>query len=395
MEKTWSCVTIKIMFIFPVYIIFCALQIAFWTVLFGRIFYGKKPQKKSFFLENSNKKEESDFEKISVVICGRNEAENFRKFLPLVLQQNYPNFEVIVVNDASCDDSEIVLRELARTYANLQIISLNNAENRVLKGKKHALTAGINSTTSNWILVTDADCAPSSSNWISAMFAETKKNRTKKTNIVLGYSPYCFEKNWLNTWIRFETVYTALQYFGMAAWGAPYMGVGRNMLYNKALFIQNNGLNAHGNLHSGDDDLFMRDVATAHNTTFCLNLQSFVKSVPKKNLKAYLQQKQRHLSTATSYKLQTQLILGLLSFSQIGVFCFFALNVFLGNLENLPLVFALFLLRWLSFLDTIRRAKTVFQERFSWFDALSCDVLLTVYLVFFAFKMFLPAKKNW
>ncbi len=383
--------------VFIVYIIFCALQIAFWSVLFGRIFYGKKLKQADFFAITALNEAtiESDFEKISVVICGRNEAANFRKFLPLVLQQNYPNFEVIVVNDASTDESEAVLREFARSYANLHIVSLDDVENRQLKGKKHALTMGINRANSNWILVTDADCAPNSPDWISMMFAQAKATRRTKTSIILGYSPYFYAKNWLNTWIRFETIYTALQYFGMAAWGAPYMGVGRNMLYDKALFIQNKGLAAHGNIASGDDDLFMRDVATAHNTAFCLNPTTYVKSVPKENLNAYLKQKKRHLSTATSYKIKTQLILGLLSLSQIGVFCFFILQFIWGNTENLPLIIALFLLRWLSFLDTMRRAKTTFQERFSWFQLLFCDVLLTFYLVFFSFIMLFSKKEKW
>jgi glycosyltransferase involved in cell wall biosynthesis len=315
------------------------------------------------------------------------------QFLPLLLQQNHPDFEVIVVNDGSTDKSEEVLHKLARLYSHLQIISLENDENRLLKGKKYALTAGINSAKHAWILVTDADCAPNSPNWATEMLAETAAAPT--TEIVLGYRPYILEKTGLNTWTRFETLYTALQYFGLADWGLPYMGVGRNLLYKKELFINNKGLDEHGDLHSGDDDLFIRDVARADNTAICLKTESFVRSVPKQGWADYLRQKRRHLSTSTRYKPIVQLLLGLLSASQIGFYAFFIFNLFITDSHTIFLLLALFLLRWLCLLDTVRRAKQVFKERFSWLAILGCDVFLTLYLIYFSFSFILPKKRAW
>ena len=146
------------------------LQIAFWAIVFGRIFYKKSTQTAAISTEKA-------VEGISIVICGRNEAANFKQFLPAILQQNYPLFEVIVVNDASDDNSDEVLRAISQTHfqsndfdkirPQLQIITLENDGTRLLQGKKHALTVGINSAKYNWILVTDADCAPVSPNWAS------------------------------------------------------------------------------------------------------------------------------------------------------------------------------------------------------------------------------------
>ena len=48
---------------------------------------------------------------LSVILCARNEAENLRKILPAILEQDYPQFEVIVINDASTDDTEDILLE--------------------------------------------------------------------------------------------------------------------------------------------------------------------------------------------------------------------------------------------------------------------------------------------
>ncbi len=371
---------------FSSYIAFCALQIAFWVVVFGRIFYQKKAKNISDISSES-----ANFP-LSIVVCARNEAENLGLFLPLLLAQNHPNYEVIVVNDGSTDKTEEVLRKMAILYRDLQIITLKNEGNRALKGKKHALTTGINSAKHDWVLVTDADCVPNSLNWASAMLAETVDANTE---IVLGYSPYIFEKSWLNTWIRFETLYTALQYFGLANWGLPYMGVGRNLLYKKELFIRNKGVDKHGDLHSGDDDLFIRDVANAVNTATCENMESFVRSIPKANWSDYLAQKRRHLSTSTRYKPSIQLILGLLSFSQIGFYAFFILNLFISEIHTVYLLIALFLLRWLCILDTVRRAKKVFKERFSWLEILTADIFLVFYLFYFSFSFILPKKKTW
>lgn len=368
------------------------LQTIFWTVIVGRIFYSSNRKRREV---RAVKTVEIRYAPISIVVCARNEAENLLQFLPLVLQQNYAVYEVIVVNDGSTDETATVLKELQRTYSNLKTINLERVENRVLKGKKHALTVGIEAAVYDWILVTDADCAPNSPNWAQAMFAETQQKTTLKTQLVLGYSPYKNEKTALNTWIRFETVYTALQYMGLAAWGLPYMGVGRNMLYDKTLFLKNNGLAAHGDLLSGDDDLFVRDVATAENTVICLNAESFVTSDPKRKLADYLNQKKRHISTSTRYKLKIQVLLSLLSFSQLGLFLFFGLCLFFVETATLYLLIALFLMRWLCILDTLRRAKMAFRERFSGYSVLFCDVFLSFYLFYLSFSFLLPNTKRW
>jgi hypothetical protein len=65
----------------------------------------------------------------------------------------------------------------------------------------------------------------------------------------------------LNRFIRFETVYSAVQYLSFALNGSPYMGVGRNLIYHKSLFAEANGFKSHEKIASGDDDLFINQVA--------------------------------------------------------------------------------------------------------------------------------------
>ncbi len=251
---------------------------------------------------------EKETPSVSVVICARNEAENLQKYLPNLLNQNYPNFEVIVIDDASEDATWTILKDFENTHK--KILRIYHLENKTSLGKKAALSFGITQAKNEWLLLTDADCTPLSNNWISGM---TEGRHNAATDIVLGYAPYRAENSILNDFIRFETVLTAIQYLSFALVGEPYMGVGRNMLYRKRLFFEAGGFERHRDLASGDDDLFINQVATALNTRITINPQTFMVSDAKNTWSAYIRQKKRHLSAGVRYRLRHKLWLGLIA----------------------------------------------------------------------------------
>jgi len=155
---------------------------------------------------------------VSVIISARNEAENLRENLPSILEQNYPDFEVVVINDCSYDSSGDVLDELKQKYTRLKVVTITEHD-RFKTGKKFALTLGIKAAKNEYLLFTDADCVPASEHWIAYMAA----NFTRPDQIVLGYSPYKKTRNFLNAFIRFETIKTAINYFSSAVIGDVYM----------------------------------------------------------------------------------------------------------------------------------------------------------------------------
>ena len=235
-------------------------------------------------------------EPVSIIICAKNEAENLIKNLPLILEQDYPDFEVIVVNDRSEDETERILNELALKYPHLKSARVK-IDPQFINGKKLALTLGIKASANEWLLLTDADCRPDGKQWLAQM----QKNFRKNTDIVLGYGGYIKEPGLLNLLIRFETAYTAMQYIGMAMAGKPYMGVGRNLAYRKSLFFRNNGFGSHSGLISGDDDLFVNETATKNNIAVEVHPDSFTWSETVKNFDEWYRQKKRHLTTASRY----------------------------------------------------------------------------------------------
>ena len=251
---------------------------------------------------------------VSVVICGKNEAANIRRYLFKVLSQNYPNFEVIFVDDHSTDESLLVLGALQKVYSNLVIVAHQPAS--TIQGKKSALTRGIDLAQHDIILLTDADCYPQSDSWIRSM---TRPFHTSGIQIVIGYSPYEERASLLNRFIRFETAYTAISYLGFAKMGRPYMGVGRNLCYRKSIFLDNDGFKRHAHVAAGDDDLFVNEVADSKNTTMVVSKEAWVCSVPKVTLRSLIQQKIRHVSVSKNYRLATKIYLGMVNFSQMWI----------------------------------------------------------------------------
>ena len=249
---------------------------------------------------------------VSIVICARNEEENLANFLPSVLEQEYPAFEVVVVNDCSFDDSEMVLRRLSAQYQHLRVTTIK-PDSKFTHGKKLALTIGIKAAKNDWLLLTDADCKPDSKHWLATMAVNFKSPK----QLVLGYGGYIPTKGLLNALIRFDAFFIGMQYLGFALMGKPYMGVGRNLAYRKDLYFNNKGFASHSHIKSGDDDLFVNQVASKEITTVEIRHEAHTRSVASKTLSNWVSQNRRHLTTSPHYKRGIKFWLGLEPMSRI------------------------------------------------------------------------------
>ena len=325
---------------------------------------------------------------VSVIICARNEAANLVEFLPSVLQQDYPDFEVIVVNDRSWDKTRDILEEFSSRYKNLKVVTVPEGE-KFIAGKKFAVTMGIKAAANEWLVFTDADCKPASPNWLMGM----QQPGDESTAIVLGYSPYIRKRGLLNSLIRFETFFTAVNYLSYAIKGMPYMGVGRNMAYKKSLFFKNKGFAAHMHIPSGDDDLFVNAHATARNTEVRINKQTHVWSAPNSTFSAYLRQKKRHFGAGKFYKAKHKFILS----AQIIIqFLFYALFITLMFFKPALYVAAgIFILSLIirSFIYPRLLKRLNYGDLRWWFPIL--DILLFIFLVFNGILSIFVKKVKW
>ena len=287
--------------LFYIFLFVVVIQLIFYMLLFGKFSFS---QKKETLPLNAP---------ISVIIAAKNEAQNLQDNLPLILNQEYPNFEVIIINDASTDNSSAIIQAFQPQNKRLKVVNLA-ATDSYNGNKKNAISKGIEVSSNNCLLFTDADCKPNSINWISEMTSYF----TKEKSIVLGYGAYeKINNSFLNKLIRYETLLTAIQYFSYAKLGIPYMGVGRNLAYKKELFSRINGFESHKHIKSGDDDLFINEIAGTTNTEICFTTKSFTISTPKMTFSDWFQQKRRHISTASNYKPIHQFLLGLFFCTQL------------------------------------------------------------------------------
>lgn len=265
---------------------------------------------------------------ISVVIAARNEEQNLVNHLPLILNQDYPKFEVIVVNDRSWDESLDVLIALEQQYEHLRYVDIPDV-GKDGYAKKMALTLGIKAAQYDRLLFTDADCYPQNENWIKEMAQGFNNNKM----LVLGAGPYKYKKGLINKIIRFDAIMIAIQYLSMAKAKIPYMGVGRNLGYTKELYDSVRGFKSHYHIPSGDDDLFVNEAASKKNISVVFNENAITFSTPKATYNEWKEQKTRHFTTGNRYKNYQLFLLGLFPFSLI---LFYSTAITLAILNVLP-----------------------------------------------------------
>lgn len=253
---------------------------------------------KYFLSATKGKKVEGDSpDGVSVIVCARNEEQNLIELIPIIMEQDFPRFQLIVVNDSSWDDTADILKALQVSYPGLHVIEINE-DKQMMQGKKFALTLGIKAAMYDVVLLTDADCRPTSSNWITEM----TKGIGERKEIALGFSGYKRYPGYLNKLIRFDAFIAGLNYLGFAKTGRPYMGVGRNLSYTKTAFFRIGGFRTHYKLASGDDDLFVKEASTARNTQNIFHYDAQTVSEPHKTWAKWKFQKKRHFTTAPLYK---------------------------------------------------------------------------------------------
>ncbi len=312
---------------------FASIQLLYVTIVFGRLAFYKEEEKKPQALPP-----------ISIIIAARNESDNLYENLPYILTQDYPEFEVIIVNNQSVDDSAWLLKALCLQHKNLRVVEI--AKNKhLLPGKKLPITLGVKGANYENMLFTDADCRPASNHWLRIMAGSF----SEKKEIVLGYAPYYKTKGIINKIIRYDTAFIGVSYLSMALVKLPYMGVGRNLAYSKKVFDAVRGFKSHYSLPSGDDDLFIQEAAVNNNYTIQLSPDSFCFSMPATTWKSWIRQKTRHYTTSSRYNFIKKALLGIYPISLLMTWISFVILLSNANwwLIGLIIFSTLLIIKWL------------------------------------------------
>lgn len=337
---------------------------------------------------------------VSVIIAAHNEGFNLSHYLPVLLTQDYPTYEVIIVDDGSEDNTrEVVERYMTRDPRVHMTFVPYGA--RVRSTKKLALTLAAKAAQYDYLLLTDADCCPESNRWISEMMegflAPERECRTSK-DIVLGFGAYFYEKGHINRLVRYDTLFNGLHYLGAALCGHPYMGVGRNLAYRKSLFFGSGGFTHLMDNKAGDDDLFVNHTATRDNTAVELRREAFTWSIAKSTFKECWQQKRRHLSVSPAYRNATKWRLGFEPLTR-GLFYAMTIGIVAYQLSinnyqlSIPLLAAvgLFLIRWIMQTAMLNvSARRMGLHTFNMFSVLWFDIALPLVSLY---MLIVPKRK--
>jgi glycosyltransferase involved in cell wall biosynthesis len=343
-----------------IFLISLLIQLGFLLLVFSRLAFFKQ---KNFVTK--------EFKSVSVIVAAHNEIENLKKLIPALLAQNYSDFEIILADDRSDDGAEDFIRKNF-TDQKIRFIRIDKVDESI-NPKKNALSKAIAFSSKEIILLTDADCLPLSNDWVSKMAGPINEGK----EIALGYSQYEHQPGLLNLLIRYETFYTAVQYFSLALIGNPYMGVGRNLCYLKKSYLANNGFEGHQHITGGDDDLFIRDISKKNNVGICPGKAGQTVSIPKTNISYWLKQKRRHLSAGKHYKGKDRIILGLLTFSQL----FFWISLFTSLVLNDYSSFIImgFILRNSVFIAIFGLILNKLEDRINWYILPVLDLFYIIY----------------
>jgi biofilm PGA synthesis N-glycosyltransferase PgaC len=364
-----------------------AFQFALWGGVFGRLYRrlpggGWRPPGTA---EGQGPSAEGG-PAVSIVVCARNELGHLRRHLPLWLDQEGPDHELLLVDDASTDGSAEWLA--AQCHARLRVIRLEEGE-KPLPGKKGALTVGIRAARAPWLLLTDADCRPASRCWLAGMADAMRPG----VDLVLGVGATAGAPGPLNAWVRWETAHTAIQYLGWALAGLPYMGVGRNLAYRKAVWEGVGGFAAHGDWPSGDDDLFVASVARPGRVAAVWkgSAQTLTQAPP--DPAAWRRQRRRHFSTGGRYPVRARLALGADAVSQFGLYA----GLFAGLLTGhaIPWLLAILALRWALQALLLRRLMPAFGAAQLWHFSTIFDLGTVLRNGTFVRTMLAPRRAPW
>ena len=325
---------------------------------------------------------------VSVIICAHNEHHNLQKLLPLLFQQTYSQYEIIVVDDTSEDETQAWLKTLETQQPLLNVITIPLRPAH-MQAKKYALTLGIEAARFDQIVLTDADCRPASDRWLALMAQRFDEN----TQFVLGYSPYYAQPGLLNAFIRYETMHTGWLYLGAAAAGFPYMGVGRNLAYRKSLFIAKKGFGPHQRVVGGDDDLWVNRYATRQNTRLVIEPNARVFSIPEQYWSDYIRQKTRHLSVGKYYKRRDRWVLGLLSLSSVLIWI---LGIILAvACKDCQAIVILFVARWVILAALWAVVSRALQESINLVILPILDFLHVIYYTVIGAKALSSSNIQW
>lgn len=293
---------------------------------------------------------------VSVVVFTGDTFSNLKENIQQILDQDYEDFELLVVNNSGDEEIELYLESMSKQYPNLQVVNINDKLN-FFKGRKFPISIGIKSAHNDIVLLTEPICKPVDRQWIDTM----QGNFSRLTDVVLGYSTYPSFSGFFHKLVRFDNMFSGMKYLSLAMNGIPYTGNGRNIAYRRSLFLKKKGFINHYQISEGDSDFFVNRASSAKNTRVEISHVSHTIYNSYIKYRSWIRDKKRELLSLKNYKLKHKILVFSYSFSYILFLA--ALITLLSFNYYMYFVLGIFLIRLLSQLFITKKCMNQLNEK--------------------------------
>ena len=317
---------------------------------------------------------------VSIIIACRNELHNLKNNLQHIINQEYPQFEIIIADDNSTDGTSEYIAGLKTSLPNITYVKNDGS------GKKSALSRGIRSATYEYLVFTDADCRPASQHWIAGMMSRFDAENP----LVVGYGELS-GTTFAARFSSYDATLIAMQYLGFASLGHAYMAVGRNVAYSRKLWDTLGGFGSHSDIASGDDDLFVAEAARHIRPTVCIEAQAKTVSPAKETFAKLLRQKSRHISTSARYCLTDKFLSG----GEIVSRSLFFMGVIAMLFINWKIALAFMVVRMMFVLLSLAKFCNTTKTGSNLFMFLIFDIFAPIFYVALMFYGINKSNRQW
>lgn len=201
---------------------------------------------------------------VSIIICAKNQAHYLEKNLPGFLNQEYPEFEVVIVDNGSVDDTEDVLIRLKNKYSHLRSTKIP-IDNKFKHNKKLALTIGVKAAKYNQIIHLNPNSYTENPAWLQ----HTIQHASGK--LYNAYSNFEYQKGFFYNFIRYDILKQTVKVAAFTKANKPYAGNAFNMSFLKSNFLANKGYAGNAHFEAGYDHLLSNDLAKKSEYKFSTN----------------------------------------------------------------------------------------------------------------------------
>ncbi len=207
-------------------------------------------------------------EPVSVVITAHNKGTELERNLPSILSQEYSDYEVIVVDEASTDDTIEVLTRMEKRFDNLSHTFVPKTSYFVNR-KQPAITLGVKAAHHEWVVFTEADCHPDSNKWLDTL----ARYFSDSVSLVIGYANY--EHG--NMYNRFIHLFYAMFAMPHAEKHVAQRATLANLAVRRSTFLRTTNIFGSRNLLSGESEIIVNKLSDGKNTAVVYHPDSLVR----------------------------------------------------------------------------------------------------------------------